>query len=79
MFIECWGRQSALYLWSFLLCCLYIDVKENIICQNLRFFLLFIKLAVPETKCIVNNLKRQLSRGDCSYSLCIRANNIINY
>lgn len=42
MFIECWGtRQPCIY--DLLLCCLYIDVKENIICQNLRVFLLFME------------------------------------
>lgn len=35
-------------------------------------FIIYGQLTVSETKCIIR--KHQLGRGDCSYSLCIRAN-----
>lgn len=43
MFMECLGRQFAPYIYDLFLYCLYIDVKENIICQNLRLFALFME------------------------------------
>lgn len=36
MFIECLGCQFALYIYDLFLYRLYIDVKENIICQNFK-------------------------------------------
>lgn len=32
-------------------------------------FIIYGELTISETKCIINNLIRQLSHGDCSYSL----------
>ena len=58
MYIECRGHQFAC-IYDLFLCCLYIDVKENIICQNLKvLFIIYEELTVSETKGIVSNLTR---------------------
>lgn len=61
MFIECWGASVCPVFMIFLLCCLYIDVKENIICQNLRFFLLFMEslpFQKPNAPSIISNISQ---------------------
>lgn len=77
MFIECWGHTSALYLWSFVMLFVYRCKREYYLSEFKVLFIIYGKLTVPETKRIVNNLKRQLSRGDFSYSLSIGANIIV--
>lgn len=72
------GGASLPRIYDLLFCCLYIDVKEYYLSESKVPFLIYGELIVSETKRVINNLKLQLSRGDCSYSLCIRANNI-NY
>lgn len=76
MFIECWGRQFASYLWSFVMLFVYQCKREYYYYYYLSefkvLFIIYGQLTVSETKCIIS--KHQLGRGDCSYSLCIRAN-----
>lgn len=67
-------------IYDILLRCLCITAKESI-CQCLRLFVIIIiygELTVSETKCIVNNLRRQLGCGDGRYSLSIETNSV-NY
>lgn len=48
-------------IYDLLLCCLYINVKENIICQNLRFFLLFMDSLLyqkPNVSSIISYVSR---------------------
>lgn len=76
MFIECWRQQFAPYLWSFVMF-VYRCKREYYLSEFKVLFLIYGELTVSETKRVINNLKCQLSRGDCSYSLCIRANKVI--
>lgn len=75
MFIECWGHQPALYLWSFVMLFVYRCKREYYLSEFKVLFIIYGKAYCIRNQ-IVNILKRPLSRGDCSYSLCIRANNI---
>lgn len=53
------GGASLPRIYDLCLCCLYIDVKENIICQNLRFFLLFMESLLcqkPNVSTIISNV-----------------------
>lgn len=77
MFIECWGHQSAPYLWSFVMLFVYRCKREYYLSEFKVLFIIYGELTVSETKRIINNLKHQLSHGDCRYSLCIGANNVI--
>lgn len=70
------GGASLPHIYDLLFCCLYIDVKEYYLSEFKVLFLIYGELIVSETKHVINSLKCQLSRGDCSYSLCIRAINI---
>lgn len=60
-----------------LLSCLYIDVKENIICQNLRFFLLFmesLQYRKPNVSSIISYVSWAIVTA---VTACIRANNVV--
>lgn len=76
MFIECLGHRFALYLWSFLILFVYQCKREYYLSEFKVVFIIYGELIVSESKCIVRNLMRHLSHGDCSYSLCIRAKNV---
>lgn len=77
MFIECLGHQFALYLWSFLILFVYRCKREYYLSEFKVVFIIYRELIVSEPKCIVGNLMRHLSHGDCSYSLCIGIKNVI--
>lgn len=77
MFIECSGHQFALYLWSFLILFVYRCKREYYLSEFKVVFIIYGELIVSESKCIAGNLMRHLSHGDCSYSLCIGAKNVI--
>lgn len=76
MFIECLGHRFALYLWSFLILFVYQCKREYYLSEFKVVFIIYGELIVSESKCIVKNLMRHLSHGDCSYSLSIRAKNV---
>lgn len=52
------GGASLPLIYDLLLCCLYIDVKENIICRTFRFFLLFMESLLyqePNASLMISN------------------------
>lgn len=67
------GHKAALYLWSFVMLFVYRCKREYYLSEFKGLFIIYGELNVSENKCIINNLICQLSRGDCSYSLCIGA------
>lgn len=77
MFIECWGHQSALYLWSFVMFFVYRCKREYYLSEFKVLFIIYGELTVSETKCITNNLIRQWSRCDCSHSLYQSQQNVV--
>ena len=68
------GHRPALYLWYFVICLLYIDVKENMLfCVNFQEYFLFMESfnLYPKPK-LYQYFISNLSHGDCSCNLCIK-------